>query len=180
MIDIKNFKTYSVSNFLIAICFIVTAIVISIPEYYIYWINSLFLQHWLYWVFLFQMFAWVFMHWWIMHLVANSLFIYLFWNIVEEVIWIKKYILFFILSTIITGCILVFFTNGTTVWISWFATALLWFYTSQLYKIWNSDYKWWITAIIINIWIWFAPWISLIGHLSGVFIWIIYWYIYKK
>jgi hypothetical protein len=180
MIKIENFKTYSISNILIAICFIVTSIVISVSDYYIYWINSLFLSEWMYWIFIFQLFAWVFMHGWILHLLANSLFIYLFWNILEWLIWIKNYIMFFIITVLFTGISLILFSNWNTVWISWFAMALLWFYTIRLYKLWNSDYKWWITAIIINIAIWLSPWISLIGHLSGVIIWIIYWIFYKK
>jgi len=79
MINIKNFKTYSISNILIAISFVITAIIISIPEYYSYWINSYFLERGLIHIFVFQLFIGVFMHWWILHLLANSLFIYLFW-----------------------------------------------------------------------------------------------------
>lgn len=180
MINIKDFKTYSISNILIAMSFIVTSIVISSPEYYVYWINSYFLNQWEINVFMFQMIIWVFMHWWILHLLSNSIFIYLFWNIVENILWFKKYLFFILVSILFTGISLIIFTSWNTVWISWIATSLLWFYTIYLYLTWNSDYKWWITAIILNVAIWFSPWISLVGHLSWAIIWIIFWVIYKN
>lgn len=180
MISIKNFNSYSLSNIFIAISFITTAVVISIPEYYSYWINSFYLEQWFIHIFIFQLFIWIFMHWWILHLLVNSLFIFFFWNIVENLIGIKQYILLFLITLFITGTSLILLTNGNTVWISWFAMSLLWFYTARLYKIWDPEYKWWITAIIINIVIWLSPGISLIWHLSGAVIWIIYGLFYKK
>jgi hypothetical protein len=180
MIHIKDFKTYSISNILIAISFIMTSIVISVPEYYDYWINSYFLSQGLYHIFVIQLFAWVFMHWWILHLLSNSLFIYFFWNIVENTLWIKKYLLLLFSSIVFTGISLILFNQWNTVWISWFAMTLIGFYTTIMIIKWNEDYKWWITAIIINVWIWFVPWISLVGHLSWVIIGIIYWLFYRK
>jgi hypothetical protein len=178
--NISDINWKSISNILIWICFITTSIVISIPEFYKYGINSYFLELWRIDIFILQMFSWTFMHWWLLHLLANSIFIFLFWNIVEKIIWLKNYIVFFITTVIITWISLITLTSWTTVWISWFAMALLWFFTITLYKQNNPDYKWGITAIIINIAIWLSPWISLIWHLSWAIIWIIYWLIYRN
>jgi membrane associated rhomboid family serine protease len=180
MINIRDFKTYSISNLLIAISFIATSAAISMPELYNYWINSFFLNQGFYNIFIIQLFTGVFIHWWISHLLSNSLFIYFFWNIVENTLWIKKYLILLFSSIIITGISLILFTQWNTIWISWFAMTLLWFYTTIMFMNWNNDYKWWITAILIYVWIWFMPWISLVGHLSGVIIGIIFWLFYRK
>ena len=177
---INNYKTYSVSNILIFISFIVTSIVISSPEYYVYWINSYFLSQWQMNIFIFQMIIWIFIHWWILHLLSNSIFVYLFWNVVENILWFKKYLFFIITSVIFTAISLIVFSKWNTVWISWVAMSLLWFYTIVLYLKSNQDYKWWITAIIINIAVWFTPWISLIWHTSWVIIWVLFWLIYMN
>lgn len=107
----------------------------------------------------------------------NSIFIYYFWNILEIIIWKKKYLIFFIITTISIWILLTTLTNDATIWISWFAMAVLSYFTLELKSKNNPEYKWWITAIIINIWIWFYPWISLYWHLFWAIIWVLFYYI---
>lgn len=175
-----NINWKSISNIFIWISCIVTAIVISIPDLYLYWINSYFFDKWEYNILIIQLFSWVFMHGGLLHLLANSIFLLLFWNIVENIIWIKNYIIFFIITVLSSWISLLLFTSWTTVGISGFAMALLWFFTVYLFRSKNPDYKWGITAIVINITIWLSPGISLIWHLSWAIVWIIYWLLYKN
>jgi len=117
------------------------------------------------------------LHWWIIHVLMDSIFIYYFWNIIEIIMWKKKFIIFFIITTIFIGTLLTIFTNQITIWISWFAMAVLSYFTLELKSKNNPEYKWWITAIIINIWIWFYPWISLYWHLLWAIFWVIFFYL---
>lgn len=164
----------TLSNSLIIISIVFTLVSFQNNEILIYWMNNYFLFQNDYINFLFQLCFYSFIHWSIMHLVFNSLFLYIFWNKVEEFIWKKLFINFFVLATIFNAIFLLMFSHGNTIWISWFGMALLSFYTLKLHQIGDSEYKWWITAIIINILIWFTWNISLVWHLF----WAIFWGIY--
>lgn len=156
----------TISNALILISILCTILVNLDIRLYIFWMNNLFLEDWLYHIFFLQFFTGSFIHWSIMHLLFNSIFIYFFWNIVEWIIWKKKFFLFFVFVTIFNWILLSLINIWeNTIWISWFCMALISYYTLELKSRNDSDYKWWITAIIINIWIWFIPWISLFWHL---------------
>lgn len=164
----------TLSNSLIIISIIFTLISFQNDEILIYWMNKIFLLNQDYIQFFIQFCFYNFLHWSIIHLLFNSLFIYFFWNKVEEIIWKKSFIIFFVSTTIFNAIFLLLFSNWNTIWISWFCMALLSFYTLKLKEIWDNEYKWWITAIIINILIWFTWNISLIWHLF----WAIFWWIY--
>jgi membrane associated rhomboid family serine protease len=143
--------------------------------------NTSFLEKWEYYYYFLQFFTSNFIHWDIMHLLFNALFIYIFWNIVEIIIWKKKYLSFFIFISLFNWVLLsIFASHQNTIWISWFALAILTYYTLQLKSQNDPDYKWWITAIIINIWIWFLPWISLFWHIFWVIWWIIFYLINRN
>jgi membrane associated rhomboid family serine protease len=173
----KNKITFS--NILILVSIIFTTIWYFDPKFIQeWWINNFYKQNILH--YFFQFFSWSFIHWWITHLFMNSIFIYYFWNQLEEYIWRKKYIIFFISCIIFLWFIITKTTNHNTIWISWFAMALLSYYTILLYHLKNPEYKWWITAIIINIWIWIIPWISLIWHAWWTIYGIIFYLITKK
>lgn len=148
---------------------------------FLFWLNDNFLDEWNYLVYSIQLFTSVFIHGDIFHFLFNSLFIYIFWTSLELLIWRKKYIVFFIFIVLFNWILLTFFesANTNTIWISWFCMAILSYYVLELKSRNNSEYKGWITAIVINIWIWFLPWISLLWHLFWVIGWIIYYY-YNK
>lgn len=165
----------TLSNSFIAISAVFTFLSFSNQEILLFWMNNYFLYSWDYFRVFFQFLFYSFLHWGIFHLLFNSAFLYFFWNQVEAILWWKKYLVFFVLSTIFNWVSILIFASGNTIWISGFCMALLSFYTFKLYEIKNPEYKWWITAIIINVVIWLTPWISLVGHLFwAVFGWVFY------
>lgn len=170
----------TISNFLILICVFLTLLVMFDDRLYILWMNNLFLEKGLYHIYILQFFTWSFLHWSIMHLVFNCLFIYFFWNIIEWIIWKKKFIIFFIFVTIFNGVLLSLIDAWNTIWISWFCMALISYYTLELKSRNDPEYKWWITALILNVWIWFIPWISLFWHLFWAIAGVIYYLINKN
>lgn len=174
----KNRLTFS--NILIMISFITTLLAMISPSLYIFGMNNYFLDKWLYHIYILQFFTWNFLHWWVLHLFFNSMFLFYFWNIIEWLIWKQKYIMFFIFVTIFDWVLLSMLNIWNTVWISWFCMALLSYYILELRSRNNIEYKWWITAIIVNIWIWFYPWISLYWHLFWAFAWVIFYLITKE
>lgn len=166
----------SISNILIIISTIVTIIAYFVPSFYQFWLNSYFFDLWFYHIFLIQFLFYQLLHWWIFHLAFNSIFIYVFWNQLEVLIWKTKFLYFFIFNTFFTWIMLFLFNSWNTIWISWFCLALLTYVTLELYNRWNPEYKWWITAIIINIAIWFTPWISLAWHLFWSIAWVLFYF----
>ncbi len=173
------FNKFTISNLLVLISLIFTIIWYLYPSFINEWsINNIYLYEWNYFHWIIQFLSWTFIHWWIMHLIMNSIFVYYFGNILEIVIWKTKYMIFFLLFVIFNWVVLSYIsTYYSTIWISWFALAILAYYTLDLKSLNNPEYKWWITAIIINIAIWFYPWISLYWHLNWVVFWIIFFYL---
>jgi membrane associated rhomboid family serine protease len=170
---------FSISNLLIIISMIVTFISFNYLNIIEFWMNTYYINSWDYIHYILQYFMYNFLHWSYMHLFSNILFIYLFWNLVENIITKNKFILFFIFITIFNWIWLSLFSDWNTIWISWFALAILVYYTLELKSLKNPEYKWWITAIIISIWIWLMPWISLLWHLFWAIWWAIFYYLNK-
>jgi membrane associated rhomboid family serine protease len=169
----------TVSNILIIISAVITALTFFIHDLTNFGINHTFLSESMYNKVLIQFLLYQFLHWGIIHLVFNSLFIYIFWNWLEDLIWKRKFIIFFIFNTIFVWISLFLFTSWNTIWISGFCMAILTYFTLELYNKNNPEYKWWITAIVINIGIWLTPWISLIWHLFWSIAWVIF-YLYNR
>jgi membrane associated rhomboid family serine protease len=156
----------SISNILILLSIIFTLLSFKFQNLLVFWMNNFFIERWEYYYYFLQFFTSNFIHWDLMHLLFNWLFIYIFWNMVEIMLWKNKFILFFIFISIFNWIWLTYFANNqNTIWISWFALALLSYYTLELKSQKNPEYTGWITAILINIAIWFLPWISLLWHL---------------
>lgn len=170
----------SFSNLLILISLIFTLISFLFPEVLIMWMNKHFLFKWDYLYLWIQFFTYSFLHGWILHLLSNSLFLYIFWNPVEQIIWKNKFILFFILTTIFNWIFLLIFSSWNTIWISWFAMAILTYYTLILKSRWNPEYKWWIVAIIINLLIWLDASISFLWHFAWALFWLIFYSFLRK
>ncbi len=177
-------NNFTISNFFLFLSVVATLAATVFSDFNIYfnwWVNSYFLEEWNYLHFILQLFTWTFLHWWILHLAMNSIFILYFWNIVELMLGRKKYIIFFLFTVIFIWIWLALFVPyQNTVWISWFALALLTYYTLELWWQKNPEYTWWITAIILNVWIWFYPWISLYGHLFWVIAWVIFYFLHRS
>ncbi len=162
-----RFKTFSISNILIYISVVFTAISFFYQPIFQLGMNSYFLDRWIYHIFITQIFTSNFLHWGLMHLAFNSLFVYLFGNQVENLLWTKKYIIFFIFTAVVIWLWLTAMSAGNTIGISWFCLAVLTYYTLALWQRGNIEYKWWITAIIVNLAIGFYPGISFAGHAFG-------------
>ena len=172
--------SWSVSNILILISAIFTVFASLYPQIYMFWVNNTFLDAGQYHIFFIQFFTGTFLHGWLFHLFANSLFLYLFWNILEMLIWKNKFIIFFVFIVIFNGVWLSIFAWGNTIGISGFCMALLSYYTLELRWRNNPEYKWWITALVLNVWIWFMPGISLLWHLFWAIWGVIFYYIMKE
>lgn len=172
----------SITYLFISLSFIFTIFATLNNELYVFWLNKFFLNEWNYLVFSLQLFLSNFLHWWITHLAFNSLFLYLFWTQIELLIWRVKYLYFFIFIVFFNWFFLVFLAWDyvNTIWISGFCMAIISYFVLELKSKNNPEYKWWITALVINVWIWFLPWISLVWHLFWAIWWVIFYYINKE
>ena len=166
----------SFSNLLILLSLAATLAVTLYPELYKFGMNQYFLDQGIYHVWLIQFFTSQFLHGNFLHFLSNAVFIFYFWNILEQYIGREKMMLFFVGNSIFIGLGLTLLHAENTVGISGFALALLTYYTLLLWKKWNSQYTGWITAIIINIAIWFVPGVSFLGHFLGMVFWGMYFY----
>jgi len=171
----------SLSNTLIILSILATILVHLDSRFFVFWMNREFLDQWIYHVYFMQFFTSNFIHGSLLHLFFNGIFVYYFGNQVEYILGYQKYIVFFVLSAffIWIGLTLLSSPYVNTIGISWFVLALVTYYTLHLRKIGDPEYKWWITAIVINILIGFTPQVSLLGHLLGVIFGGIYYYIVK-
>lgn len=171
----------SISNTLIFLSILATIVLSTWNEVGIYGMNHYFLSQWYYLNLCLQFVLYSFFHGGILHLLFNSVFIYYFGNQVEGLIGKVWYMVFFVFITIMNWVSLLYFTHipTNTIGISGFALAILTFITLVLYRQRNPDYKWWITAIIINIGIWLSPGISLVWHLFWAIFWWCFYLIYN-
>lgn len=170
----------TISNQLIIISLIFTILVIILPELRVFWMNNFFLNSGEYYYYFLQFFTYQFIHWGFFHFLFNSVFLYYFWNLVEIIIWRKKYIYFFLFNTFFVWLGIIYFSSWNTVWISGFCLALLTYYTLELKSKKHPDWTGWVTAIILNLLMWLSPWISLVGHLFWIIAWIIFYFINKE
>lgn len=174
-------KKITFTNILIIISLFFTILWYFLPEIFIFWLNELFINNWNYLVYFVQLILYSFIHWWFVHFFMNGIFLYIFWNPLEILIWRKKYILFFIFSILFNWILLTYFVSwSNTVWISGFCLAIMTYYVLELKSRNNPEYKWWITALVLNLWIWFIPGISLFGHLFWLISWIIFYFSNKS
>lgn len=169
----------TISNILIIISAIITTLSLFMSWILVFWMNHINLVDWHFQFVFLQFILYQFLHWWLFHLMFNSIFIFIFWNWLEDLIWKTKYMTFFIFNTVFVWLWLLIFTRSNTIWISWFCMALLSYFTLELYSKKNPEYKWWITAIVINLAVWFMPGISLIWHLFWVISWVLF-FLYNR
>ena len=171
----------TISNILILVAALFTLLASYDPSFYQYGLNDSFIQKWDYHIFLMQIFTSQFLHGWIIHLIMNAIFILVFWSVIENMLGEKKYIFFFVFTSIFIWIALILLSSPytNTVWISGFVMAIVAYHTLDLKSKNHPDYKGWITVLIINILFWFAWGVSLLGHLFGAISWVIYYYILR-
>lgn len=174
----------SISNILIITATIFTLGAQLYPSIYVFGMNDHFLSQWNYLLYSVQFFSSMFLHGSMMHLLGNSIFVYIFGNQIESHLGGKKYIFFFVFSAVSIGSAVTLFSSVNTIGMSGFVMAILTYYTLYLRSKNNPDYKGWITALVLNIWVWFFPGISLVGHLFGAIVGAVFYFldreIYKK
>lgn len=170
-----NKLTVSHGLIFLSLCF--TALTFLPLWIYQFGMNDFFFNQGNYFIWFVQMFTSQFLHGGILHLVMNAIFILYFGNVVESIIWWKKYLLFFILNAVFLWVVITFFSNANTVGISGFALAVITYYTLYLWSLKNPEYTWWITAIVINILVGLSPGISFLWHFGGMVFGGIYWFL---
>ncbi len=182
----QNIK-FTVSNF-----FIVLSLFFTIWLSYNYklislWLHNVFFEEHKYFLVLLQFITYNFLHAWFFHFLFNSFFIYVFWNQLEYYMWKKLYIIFFIFTSFFIWINYLIFSNlnlfnvsWVIIWISWFALALLSYFTILLWEKWIEEYKWWIVAIILNISLGFTGNISFFWHFFWALSWIIFYFLTKN
>lgn len=172
-------KNLSLSNTLVILSIVFTALSYIIPNFYQFGMNNYFLSQGIYHIYFIQFFTSNFIHGGVLHLLFNSAFVYYFWNQVEQILWYKRYLLFFVWNIFFIGIGLTLLSSGNTIGISGFALAILTYYTLHLRSIGNPEYTGGITAIVINIAIGLSPGISFLGHFLGMIFGGIYFYVIK-
>lgn len=170
----------TISNYLIIICFIFTIYSFYDSSILFFWMNNISLHLESLQTLVLQFLLYSFLHGNIFHILFNSIFLYVFWNKVEQIIWKNNYLIFFIFATLFIWLFILLLSKWNTIWISWFTMALLTYYTIILYKEKNNEYKWWITAIIVSLLIWFSPEISFVWHLWWVIYWVFFYIFFNK
>jgi membrane associated rhomboid family serine protease len=174
----KTFR-FTLSNILILSSIIVFWLSTIFPWLYNLWMNSYYLEQSDITGLVLQCILYSFLHWSILHILMNSIFVYYFWNQAEDILGKKKYFIFFVLNTIFVGIGLLLFASGNTIGMSGFALAVLSYFTLHLRGIWNPEYQGWITAIIINLLIGLSPGISFFWHLFWALFGIIFYFFYR-
>jgi len=150
------------------------------PSIMLFGMNDFFFSQGRYFEWTIQMFSSQFLHGGPMHLLMNAFFVLYFWNVLERRIGSGQFLLFFILCSLFLWVLITFLTNSNTIWMSGFALATLSYYTALLYKLKNPEYTGWVTAIVINIAIWFVPGVSFLGHLWGAVFWVIFYLLMRR
>jgi rhomboid protease GluP len=117
-----------------------------------------------------------FLHGGIIHLLANSYFLYTAWPELEARMSRDRYTWFFVSSTIFVAIALIIFApQSLTIGISGFAMALLSYLWIDLYTTRHPMAMQILMMLAINIGIGLVPGISLVGHLSGAIWWMVWW-----
>lgn len=170
----------SFSNILVLLCFLATFAVTLYPNLYQFGLNRDFFEQGIYHVWIIQFFTSQLLHGNFLHFLSNAIFLFYFWNILEQFIGRERMMFFFMSTSIFIWLGLTFFDAGNTVGISGFALALLTYYTLLLWKKRNPEYTGGITAIVLNIALWFVPWISFWGHFLGFIFGVVFFFIFSR
>lgn len=174
--------SYTVANSLVVLSIFFTALTFIIPSIYTFGMNHYFYSSGVYHMWFVQMFTSQFLHGGLLHLAMNSFFILYFGNALERMIWVNKFLVFFIFNAIFLGFVITFlgWATSNTVGISGFALAVLTYYTLELRSLKHPEWSGGATAIVINVLIGLTPWISFLGHFGWMVFGGIYWILNQK
>lgn len=172
----------SFSHTLIVFCFIIAILGFLFPDLVTrFGLSTWYIASGDYVSLLVQILLFQFLHWGILHLLANSYFLYTAWVEVEARMSSTWYTWFFISTTIAVAlALLVLQPYAITIGISGWCMALLSYLWIDLYTTRHPMASQILTMLVMNIAIWFIPGISLVGHLFGAIWWIIWWAIFRN
>jgi membrane associated rhomboid family serine protease len=180
MFDTRSFNKVTLSNFLIVLCIIFTVLKdFWVINAWIYWINPFLWELKMYKEVVISLFTSNFIHFWIIHIISNCFVLYLFWNWLEQNIWRAKYMILFMLSSILNWSFVYYFTEGSTLtgWISGFIMTIVAYYWYELYVRNDPRYLMFVQYSILWALVGILPFVSFFGHvwwtISGVLIFVL-------
>ncbi len=167
----------SFSHLLIVICAVISLIWFIFPQFVsLYGMSGYYLSMGNYISLIVQISLFQFLHGGILHLLANSYFLYTAGPELEARMSRDRYTWFFVSSTLFVAvALLIFAPQSLTIGISGFAMALLSYLWIDLYTTRHPMASQILMMLAINIGIWLVPGISLVGHLAGA-IWGLVWW----
>lgn len=180
--NILFFPNKYVSHTLIAICIIVSVIgFVHEPFRYLYAFHWNALSYGVF-DFLMQSVLFQFLHGNLLHLFANSYFLYSAGPALEARMSRHQFLYFFASTTIfLVVALLIFSAPGTiTIGISGFCSALLAYLCVDLYTIRHPQAQEMLILLIINIVIGLFAGISFVGHFFGAVWGVIWWFLLSK
>lgn len=171
------YPSRSLSHLLILICVIISIIGFVFPQFVqLYGMNDYYYGMWDPVWFITQICLFQFLHWGIIHLLANSYFLYMAGPELEARMSWDRYTWFFMSSTIFVAItLLVFAPQSLTIGISGWCMALLSYLWIDLYTTRHPMAMQILIMLAVNIGIGLVPGISLVGHLSGAIWGLIWW-----
>ncbi len=112
----------------------------------------------------------------IFHFLINTYVLFILGPIIERISWQRIFIKLIIFSMVFSIVGVFFFSNAPVVGFSWVIMGMLAFAYFKYDNIPGLDRNMLLFFLILNIWIWLHPWISLVWHTS----WAIGWYVYFR
>ena len=144
-----------------------TAVSYAYPALGIYGMNGWFLGSHQYGSVAMQVVLYQLLHGGIVHLLGNSLFLYIFGNVLERKLGTDRYLLLFVGNTLFVAASLVLLTDSNTIGASGFAMAVLAYLGLDMWSRGDREYRAVIIFLLINIAIGLGPTVSLVGHAAG-------------
>lgn len=176
------FPQRSLSHLLILICVAISMLWFLFPQFVsLYGMNSYYYMTGNYISLIVQICLFQFLHGWVVHLLANSYFLYTAGPEVEARMSRDRYTWFFVSSTLFVAiALLVFAPRSLTIGISGWCMALLSYLWIDLYTTRHPMAPQILAMLAINIGIGLVPGISLVGHLAGAIWGLIWWAIFRN
>ncbi|MBC7498151.1 rhomboid family intramembrane serine protease [Candidatus Gracilibacteria bacterium] len=171
------FPQRSLSHLLILISVVISMIGFAFPQFVsLYGMNGYYYMTGNYVSLIVQICLFQFLHGGIIHLLANSYFLYTAGPELEARMSRDRYTWFFISTTIVVaGALIISVPQSLTIGISGFCMAILSYLWIDLYTTRHPMAPQILAMLAINIGIGLVPGISLVGHLSGA-IWGLVWW----
>ena len=171
------FPQRSLSHLLILVSIVVSMIGFLFPQFVsLYGMNGYYYANGDYISLIVQVILFQFLHGWVVHLLANSYFLYVAWPDVEARMSRDRYTWFFVSTTLFVAiALLIFAPYSLTIGISGWCMAILSYLWIDLYTTRHPMAPQILAMLAINIGIGLIPGISLIWHLSGAIWGLIWW-----